>query len=90
MDPKEFMKLLNDARELMIQEKYTEAMEILENLKEIDKTSEIDYNYDLVHQLYQLDSNCKSAHHQQIILKVLNEIKIKKNSISLKDLNSVL
>ena len=90
MDPKEFMKLLNEARELMTQEKYTEAMVILDNLKDLDKTSEHDYNYDLVHQLYQLDSNCKSAYHQQIILEIINDIPNTKNSLSLDDLNSLL
>ncbi|MHA1932275.1 MAG: hypothetical protein ACW96X_07020 [Promethearchaeota archaeon] len=90
MDPKEFMKLLNEARELMTQEKYTEAMVILDNLKDLDKSSEDDYNYDLVHQLYQLDSNCKSARHQQIILIIINDILITQNSISFDDLNNLL
>jgi hypothetical protein len=81
---------LNEARELMTQEKYTEAMVTLDNLKDLDKTSEHDYNYDLVHQLYQLDSNCKSAYHQQIILEIINDIPNTKSSLSLDDLNSLL
>lgn len=90
MNPQEFMKLLNEARELMAQENYTEAIVILENLKELDKSSEYDYNYDLIHQLYQLDSNCKSAHHQQIILEIIKNIPITKDSLSLNELNNYL
>jgi len=90
MDPKEFMKLLNEARELMTQEKYTEAIVILENLKSSDKTSENDFNYDLVHQLYQLDSNCKSAYHQQRILEIIKNIPIPNNSIKLEEIHEIL
>ncbi|MHA2280489.1 MAG: hypothetical protein ACXAC5_06530 [Promethearchaeota archaeon] len=90
MNPQEFMKLLNEARELMTQEKYTEAIVILENLKELDESSEYDYNYDLIHQLYQLDSNCKSAFHQQMILEIIKAIAITKNSISIEELNNLL
>jgi len=90
MNPKEFMKLLNEARELMAQEKYTEAVAILETLKNSDKSSEYDYNYDLVHQLYQLDSNCKSAYHQQRILEIIKNIPIIKNSIKLDEIYKLL
>ena len=90
MNPKEFIKLLNEARELMIQEKYTEAIAILEKLKNSDKNSEYDYNYDLVHQLYQLDSNCKSAYHQQRVLEIIKNISIKNNSIKLDEIYKVL
>ena len=90
MNPKEFLKLLNEARELMTQEKYTEAIVILENLKSSDKTSENDFNYDLVHQLYQLDSNCKSAYHQQRILEIIKNIPIPNNSIKLEEIYEIL
>jgi len=90
MNPKEFMKLLNEARELMTQEKYTEAIVILENLKSSDKTSENDFNYDLVHQLYQLDSNCKSAYHQQRILEIIKNLPIPNNSIKLEGIYKIL
>ena len=90
MNPQEFVQLLNEARELMIQEKYTEALTILENLKDLDKSNEYDYNYDLIHQLYQLDSNCKSAYHQQRILEIIKNISISKNSISLDELDKQL
>ncbi|MBY8984153.1 MAG: hypothetical protein KGD65_03720 [Candidatus Lokiarchaeota archaeon] len=90
MNPQEFVQLLNEARELMIQEKYTEAIIILENLKDLDKSNEYDYNYDLIHQLYQLDSNCKSAYHQQRILEIIKNISINKSSISLDELDKLL
>ncbi len=90
MNPKEFIKLLDKARELMVLEKYTEAMVTLENLKEIEKNSEYNYNYNLVHQLYQLDSNCKSAHHQKIILEKIKSILFTKNSITFEELNKQL
>ncbi|MHA1986755.1 MAG: hypothetical protein ACW98D_08960, partial [Promethearchaeota archaeon] len=88
--PKEFIKLLNEVRELMSQEKYIEAMVILENLKSSDKNSESDFNYELVHQLYQLDSNCKSAYHQQRILQVIQNIPVTNNSIKLEDIHKEL
>jgi Mn-containing catalase len=90
MNPKEFMKLLNEARELMTQEKYTEAIVILENLKSSDKSNESDFNYELVHQLYQLDSNCKSAYHQQRILEIIKNLPIPNNSIKLEEIYKVL
>jgi len=90
MNPKEFMKLLNETRELMAQEKYTEAIAILEVLKDSEKSSESDYNYDLVHQLYQLDSNCKSAYNQQRILEIIKNIPIIKNSIKLDEIYKLL
>ncbi len=90
MNPKEFIKLLDKTRELMTLEKYAEAMVILENLKELEKNNDYDYNYNLVHQLYQLNSNCKSAHHQQIILKVIKKFLITKNSITFEELNKQL
>jgi hypothetical protein len=90
MDPKEFLKLLNEARGLMTQEKYAEASIILEKLKDLDKSSEYDYNYDLVHQLYQLDSNCKSAYHQQRILDIIKLIPVSDKSISLVELKRLL
>jgi len=90
MNPKEFTKLLNEARELMTQEKFAQALVILENLKIGDRNSEHDYNYNLIHQLYQLDSNCKSAYHQKIILEIITNIPITKNSISFIELNKIL
>ena len=74
----------------MTQEKFTEASVILEELKGIDKNSEYDYNYNLIHQLYQLDSNCKSAYHQQRILEIIKNLPIPNNSIKLEEIYKVL
>ncbi|MHA2392309.1 MAG: hypothetical protein ACXAEX_10065 [Promethearchaeota archaeon] len=90
MDSERFAKRLNEVRELMTQERYVKALEILEKLKETEKNSEYDYNYNLIHQLYQLDSNCKSARNQQIILNHLKNISTEKKSISLNELNQIL
>jgi len=90
MNPKEFIERLKGIRELMTQEKYSDAIKILDNLKNIEKSSGYDYNYNLIHQLYQLDSNCRSTFNQQIILKQLRNISIKKKTISFKELNQLL
>ncbi|MFX1289523.1 MAG: hypothetical protein ACFFAG_01055 [Promethearchaeota archaeon] len=90
MNHEDFLEKLNSARELMSQEKYFEAIKILDNLKNIEKISGIDYNYNLIHQLYQLDSNCNSAFNQQIILEQITKLSSKKTSISFKELNLVL
>ena len=90
MDPQEFMNQLNQVRELMIQENYKDTLPILERLKEFEKKSDFDYSYNLIHQLYQLDSNCRSAYNQQIILENLLNISIKKKSISFDELNQIL
>ena len=90
MNPKEFIERLNVARELMTQEKYSDAIKILDNLKSKEKSSGYDYNYNLIHQLYQLDSNCRSAFHQQVILRFLKNISIKRKSITFNELNQEL
>lgn len=83
-----FIKQLNEARELMLQEKYKDAIKILEKLKEIEKNN--NYNYDLIHQLYQLDSNCRSVYNQQVILNHIKRLSKDKSSISFRDLNQVI
>ncbi|MCJ7650443.1 MAG: hypothetical protein MUP85_17680, partial [Candidatus Lokiarchaeota archaeon] len=72
MKPNEFANRLNEVQELMAKEKYKEALVLLEGLKDLDKTSNFDYN--LTHKLYQLDSNTRSLYNQQIILERLNSI----------------
>ena len=47
-------------------------------------------NYNLTHQLYQLDSNCRSGYHQQIILKHLNDLTVSKKSVSFDELNKII
>jgi hypothetical protein len=90
MNPKDFLEKLNSIQELMSEEKYSEAIKILDKLKNLEKSSDIDYHYDLIHRLYQLDSNCRSAFHQQVILKFLKNISIKRKSITFKKLNQEL
>ena len=90
MDAKEFIEKLNKVRNLMNQEKYIDALEILDILKNIEKTNEESLNSELTHQLYQLDSNCRSEFQQHLILTHLNKMMGKKASISFKDLNQKL
>ena len=88
MDIEEFIKQLNNAQDLMSQEQYKEAIVILEELKKIDKES--DLNYNLTHRLYQLDSNCQSLYNQKIILKHINKISKNSTSLTLQKLNQGL
>jgi len=90
MDAKEFTEKLNKVRELMQEENYINALEILDHLKKVEGTSENSLDYNLTHQLYQLDSNCKSAYHQQIILTHLHKISKKKNKISFEEISQEL
>ena len=88
MDEKEFAKQLNKAQDLMIQEKYNEAINLIEELKEIEKKS--DFNYNLSHHLYQLDSNIHSLYNQQVILNHINDITRKQESISFQEINLLI
>jgi len=90
MNPKDFLEKLNSVRELMSEEKYSDAMKILDDLKNIEKSSGINYNYDLIHQLYQLDSNCRSAFNQKIILEQLKRISFERTSLSFKEFNQLI
>jgi len=88
MNPNEFANRLNEVQDLMAKEKYKDALVLLEGLKELDKTS--DFNYDLTHKLYQLDSNTRSLYNQQIILERLNSINKEKTLISVSEFNEIL
>lgn len=88
LDNKEFLNQLNNIKELMAQEKYSDAIVLINNLKEIDKTNDFDYN--LTHQLYQLDSNSRSLYNQKIILKYIQNIPIEQKSITFHELNQKL
>ena len=90
MNLKEFVENLDKVSVLMEQEKYRDALSILDILKNVEMANNQDYNYTLIHQLYQLDSNCRSAFNQQIILEQIKNISIIKKSISFKDLSKVL
>ncbi|MFX1567055.1 MAG: hypothetical protein ACFFCV_01660 [Promethearchaeota archaeon] len=88
MDAKEFINQLNYVQELMQEENYKEAIIILEKLKELDKNTDFDYN--LTHRLYQLDSNTRSLYNQEIILKLLTQLSTKTKKVSFDDLKQKL
>lgn len=88
MDSQEFIKQVNEVQELIKQENYKEAINLIEKLKEIEKKSNFDYN--LTHRLYQLDSNSRSLYNQQFILKNISNLSKKRESISFHELNRVL
>lgn len=88
MDEKEFVKQLNKAQDLMIQEKYNESINLVEELKEVENKS--DFNYNLTHRLYQLDSNIHSLYNQQVILNHINDISRKQESISFQEINLLI
>ena len=88
MDANDFAKDLNDAQELMRNERYQEALVILGKLKEADKAGNFDYN--LTHKLYQLISNSQSLFNQQRVLSVVKKISQEQKSISFIDLSEIL
>ena len=63
MDKQTFIGKLNEAQDLMKNEKYKEAVILLEKLREIEKKNE-DFEYSLSHKLYQLISNSNSLYNQ--------------------------
>ena len=88
MDANDFVKDLNDAQELMRNEKYQEALILLGKLKEADKAGDFDYN--LTHKLYQLISNSQSLYNQQKVLSAIQKISQKEKSISFLELKEVV
>ena len=88
METKEIVKQLNRVRELMKEEKYDDAITLINKLKELDKNNDFDYTFS--HQLYQLDSNARSLYNQQIILKQIQEISSDQTSITFNNLNQLL
>jgi hypothetical protein len=88
MDASDFVRELNDAQELMRDEKYKEALNILSKLKEADKAGNFDYN--LTHKLYQLISNSQSLYNQQRVLSTVKKISHEQKSISFIDLKEIL
>ncbi len=88
MDANDFVKDLNDAQELMRNEKYEDALILLGKLKEVDKAG--NFNYDLTHKLYQLVSNSQSLYNQQKVLRALKKISQDQKSIYFIDLNEIL
>lgn len=88
MDIQDFIKQLNQVQELMQKENYEEAISLIEKLKEVETESE--FNYNLTHRLYQLDSNTRSLFNQQKILEIINKLSNTYDSISFQELNSIL
>ena len=86
MDKQTFIGKLNEAQELMRNEKYKEAIILLENLREIEKENE-DFEYSLSHKLYQLISNSNSLYNQEIIYEHIKKLSIKQNSITIHELH---
>ncbi len=86
-DKKYFVSKLNEAQELMRDEKYKQAILLLEKLKILEK--EGDFNYNLTHKLYQLLSNAQSLYNQKIILEAIKSVS-NQNSISFQELNQML
>jgi hypothetical protein len=88
MEANDFVKDLNDAQELMRNEKYQEALIILGKLKEADKVGNFDYN--LTHKLYQLISNSQSLYNQQRVLSTIQKISYESKSIYFQKFREVL
>ena len=88
MESQEFVKQLIEVQELMKEERYAEALVLLSKLKEIEKKGEFDYN--LTHKLFQLDSNCRSLFNQDKILKQIQNFSQNQNSISFQELKESL
>jgi ribosomal protein L22 len=88
MEANDFVRDLNEAQELMRNEKYKEALILLGKLKEADKAGSFDYN--LTHKLYQLISNSQSLYNQQRVLSVVKKISQNQKSISFIDLKVIL
>ena len=86
MDKQTFIGKLNKAQDLMKNEKYKEAVILLEKLREIEKKNE-DFEYSLSHRLYQLISNSNSLYNQEIILEHIKKMSIQQNSLTIHELH---
>ena len=88
MKKKEFIDKLNQVQDLMKKEKYKDALLLLDKLKTVEKSMDFDYN--LTHKLYQLDSNTQSLNNQQIILNNIQKMSKKQRSISFNELYQII
>ncbi len=88
MNSQEFVEQLNKIQALMEQENYKQAILLIEKLKKVENESNFDYN--LTHRLYQLDSNSHSLYNQQIILANVIDLAKKYKTISFQELNRFL
>ena len=88
MDSQQFIKQLNEVQELIKQENYKEAINLIEKLKDIEKNSNFAYN--ITHRLYQLDSNSRSLYNQQLIFNYTSNLSNKYKSIKFHELKQML
>ena len=88
MNTSELIKKIQEVQLLMKDEKYQEALIILDKLKEIEKAGNFDYS--LTHKLYQLISNSHSLYNQQMVLKVIQEESSQQELISFSELKEIL
>jgi hypothetical protein len=88
MDRSNFVNQLAEVSQLMKNEKYQEALILIDKLKEIEKRGDFDYN--LTHKLYQLDSNTRSLYHQEVILNQVNNLAAKQSSTTFQELHQLI
>lgn len=88
MDTNHFTSKLREVQLLMKDEKYQEALIILDKLKEIEKAGNFDYS--LTHKFYQLISNSHSLYNQQMVFKVIKKESSQQESISFTELKKIL
>jgi hypothetical protein len=88
MNSQEFMENLEKIQELMENENYKQAINLIEKLKKVEKES--DFGYNLTHRLYQLDSNSRSLYNQQIILKNVRDLSKQYKTFKFEELNDIL
>ncbi|MFX1549178.1 MAG: hypothetical protein ACFFB9_02380 [Promethearchaeota archaeon] len=88
MNSQEFMENLEEIQELMENENYKQAINLIEKLKKVEK--EGDFGYNLTHRLYQLDSNSRSLYNQQIILKNVRDLSKQYKTFKFEELNDIL
>jgi hypothetical protein len=84
----EFIAKLNEVDILLSNEQYESALTIIDQLKEIEKEGDFDYN--LIHRLYQMDSNVRSLLNQKRILEVITSLMKGKKEITLQNVGDKL
>ncbi|MBD3195901.1 MAG: hypothetical protein GF317_12640 [Candidatus Lokiarchaeota archaeon] len=88
MNTEQFVKELSSAQSFMAEEEYEKALEVLYNLREIEKKG--DFDYSLTHKLYQLISNSESLLNQQKILGILKKFESQREKIAFDSLSKIL
>jgi hypothetical protein len=88
MNTEQFVKELSSAQSFMAEEEYEKALEVLYNLREIEKKG--DFDYSLTHKLYQLISNSESLLNQQKILGTLKKFESQREKIAFDSLSKIL